>query len=103
MHNIFTLVDATESTSSYAATVLAHFQNVQDHPLPPSMGLHPRAHLTRAVVTAGYACSDADIHLKYETAAGPCVPRGRRPWSCARGFRTTFDAEGHTQAQPAFV
>jgi hypothetical protein len=67
------------------------------------MGAHPRAHRARAVVAAGHACSDADIHLEYEAAAGPRVPRGCRPRSRARGFRATFDTEGHAQAQPAFV
>jgi hypothetical protein len=78
-------------------------KTVQNHPLPPSMGAHPRAHRARAVVAAGYTCSDADIHLEYEATAGPRVPRGRRPRSRACGFRATFDAEGHAQAQPAFV
>jgi hypothetical protein len=55
------------------------------------------------MVAAGYTCSDADIHLEYEAAAGPRVPRGRRPGSRARGFRATFDAEGHAEAQPAFI
>jgi hypothetical protein len=78
-------------------------KTIQNHTLPPSMGTHPRAHRARAVVAAGYACSDADIHLEYEAAAGPRVPRGRRPRSRARGFRATFDAEGYAQAQSAFV
>ena len=49
-------------------------KTVQNHPFAPSMGAHPRAHHARAVVAAGYACSDADIHLEYEAAAGPRVP-----------------------------
>ena len=76
---------------------------VQNYPLPPSMGAHPRAHHARAVVAPSHTCSDADIHLEYEAASGPRVPRGRRPRSRARGFRATFDAEGHAQAQPALV
>jgi len=78
-------------------------KTVQNHPLTPSMGARSRAHRARAVVVAGCACSDADIRLKYEAAAGPRVPRGRCPRPRARGFRATFDAEGLAQAQPTSI
>ncbi len=49
-------------------------KTVQNHPFHPSMGAGPGAHRARAVVAAGYACSDADIHLEHEASAGARLP-----------------------------